>query len=1286
MKDTKKIISIIVGTAVILFIIEVFFLSPMPEAQSESSIPESSNISDQQTTDDENTPAAPATRGNARGPRELPNVNAPATPDDSNRPDRNVASIGSPRPRPAEQDQKEPEKASEPNDPNDPMVAVTINNMEMKTIMSKLMEWTGKNIIPSNEAMKAKITVYAPKQLPRSKALQLVYSALKEQGFIVEQYDEDTLRIRQITDAVKLSMVPIIDSNTPLAAIQNKEQIVQKFFKLKNYTPSQMGQILIPMLGEYGNLSSDDDTRILSVIDTVSTLMRIESVIKQFDTTAAEPMVEDIFEIHYRNPSDVIQLLQVLINQGDTGGTSLKNIRGSSGGNPEQGNPVPTPNRGGSSISRPPQSPGAANRKSSGGGSATSVTIGTGRVPPTLIAEPRNSWIIARATEKDMELIRKWISKLDTPATIIDEETPLASIENKNLVAQRFFHLENYSPTLMIQIVKPILNSTAYINAEESTRTLLIMDTVESLIRAEGIIKTFDVPGTESAVSQIFDIEFADPAEIVQIITMLLSQDGSGSKNSSSGSTVIRTSSGSYTINTGGRSSSSGSFVPTTSSAMMGGSKIPVVLIPYQDRKQIIARAPAEAMKQIEEWIVKLDQKESVEREYDIIAPKYIDVSEVSQRISQILTQMPGQEIQKSVLIQPLTQSGQIMVFGKKELRDMIKKIVLEVDIPPGILETKYFQLKHSDPDVIKTRIDELYSKNYGSSGSNSRSYTYDITYNYNYGDSYSSKVDKDSVRVISDPALRRITIIASAENMKKIEKQIEEWDIPLDPNSLKPRFIELKNVDPVKMAQFLTTLFTEEQSGGMTYMQYLGYDSMETKKKIVGPLYGQLTFEYIPGTKKIIVISKIPEAYDIIEDMVRQIDSEEMAEVPEVVYLKFADPEKLCEILNATFSEPGASVEILRSDTGLSQYSMANESNGNSGNNNNSAETTDNGYSPWWSSSVTRNTIGDERPISNVIGKIRFVPENRTKSILVLSPPEFIKNITALIESLDVPSKQVMIKAVIVEIDHKNLSSLGVQLATDPAAFGSLGENSILALNTLQQLDTHGSSIFGASGEQGTIVANTLGTDIYGLLDFLEKKVNAKILNQQTLWTQNNEEASFFKGDRVAFYTAATTGTGTSTQNFEFQRVGMNVAVRPSITPNKEVDLNINIIISQLTTDEKNGQPVRTEMETKTKMVVSDSQTLMLGGILFQQDGVTKRGIPGLSDIPILGGLFSHNEKTLINNELIVFITPYVIAIDENTGQMSPEIKKQIDTPLEKLNKIREELNKKIDNMDLVK
>jgi general secretion pathway protein D len=411
------------------------------------------------------------------------------------------------------------------------------------------------------------------------------------------------------------------------------------------------------------------------------------------------------------------------------------------------------------------------------------------------------------------------------------------------------------------------------------------------------------------------------------------------------------------------------------------------------------------------------------------------------------------------------------------------------------------------------------------------------------------------------------------------------------------------------------------------------------------------------------------------------------MAEVPTIVMLKYADPEELAEILNAMFAEAGTSASLRRSATGLGQYSMQDNTSSSSGSSSSSSSssstqtsTSQTQYTPWWSGAGARQTVNTEMPISNVIGRIRFVPDPRTKSILVLSPPEYIPEIEKLIQGLDIPGKQVMIKAVIVEVDHKNLSSLGVQLATNPAAFGTLDENSITALNALTQLDRHGSLVGGAGGNQGTQVTNTITANVTMLIDFLVKKVNAKVLNQQTLWTEDNEEASFFKGQNVAFYTAATTGTGTSTQNFEFQRVGMNLAVRPSITPNKDVDMIINIIISQLTSDLANNQPVRTEMETKTNMIVGDGQTIMLGGILFQEESLVKRGIPGLSDIPLLGALFSHQETKATNNEMLVFITPYVIDEPDKT---SPEAKKEIEQPKEKLDNIRERLGTMVEGLD---
>jgi general secretion pathway protein D len=206
-----------------------------------------------------------------------------------------------------------------------------------------------------------------------------------------------------------------------------------------------------------------------------------------------------------------------------------------------------------------------------------------------------------------------------------------------------------------------------------------------------------------------------------------------------------------------------------------------------------------------------------------------------------------------------------------------------------------------------------------------------------------------------------------------------------------------------------------------------------------------------------------------------------------------------------------------------------------------------------------------------------------------------------------------------------------------------------------------------------------TAMADVTAMLDFLVTTTEAKILNQQTLWTEDNEEASFFKGDKVAFFTASTaTSTVGVTQDVEFSRVGMTLAVRPSITPNKDVDMIINIIISQITPgNDLNGQPVRTEMETKTNMIVGDGQTIMLGGILFQEDRIVKTKVPLLGDIPLIGELlFGHNETIAANNEMLVFITPYVI---DDFDNLTPETKEQIELPKEKLKDIREQLDTSI-------
>jgi type II secretion system protein D len=708
---------------------------------------------------------------------------------------------------------------------------------------------------------------------------------------------------------------------------------------------------------------------------------------------------------------------------------------------------------------------------------------------------------------------------------------------------------------------------------------------------------------------------------------------------------------------------------------MIGSSEQPVVLIPEPNRKWIIARASAEDMKQISEWIEKLDHEEPIKAEHETISITYADVREVAERLNEALQQMPGSELQASVLIQPLENARQIVIFGRKDMRQIVKNLIQEIDIPTGLFQTEHFKLKYADPDEVKEKLEELYSATTPGSGSR-------FTSVYYFGGSRSSSMSAETVRVISYGTRKQVTVIASAENMEKVRQQIKEWDIPIPVDELKPRIITLRNSDPVQMVDLLKTLFTEEGGGGLSIFDILFGGGSDDKQKIIGPLYGQLTFEEVPGTKKIIVISKIPEAYDVIEQLIFDLDREEMGEVPKVIELKYADPEDLSERLNAMFVEAGQTARIRLTEQGLSGASAMDDTedggSSNANQNQSAGQSEDNTYTPPWSGSGARSRIDEELPISNVIGRIRFVPEPHTKSIMVLAPPEFMDEIEGLIGQLDVPGKQVMIEVIIVEIEHSKVTSLGIQLATDPAAFGSIGENALTALGNLTHIGTHG-SISGTIaptalaptpiGVTGSGSVFGVGTDIYAMIDFLIKTTDAKIMNQQTLWTKDNEEASFFKGSEVAFQSSESITQNTTTQNVQFDKVGMEMRARPSITPEDNVDMEVKVLISQLTSDLVNKQPVRSHMETKTNMIVRDGQTLLLGGILFQKDSVVERKLPGLGDLPLIGGLFRHNSVIQTNSELLVFITPHVI--DEPTAELPEAVteKKKI------LEDVREQL-----------
>lgn len=825
-------------------------------------------------------------------------------------------------------------------------------------------------------------------------------------------------------------------------------------------------------------------------------------------------------------------------------------------------------------------------------------------------------------------------------------DEPLARLEDKSAVVEKFFRLDNYSPTRMAEIIGPLTAEYGHVTAIESTDTVIVIDTVENLLRIERIIRQIDVPESDQVEERIFEIENGDPAEIVQVLELILSS-GQSSRQSRGGSDRGRNPGPAPKPGQPGKPPAqpkpSQGAKPATS-VVISPSEIPIKLIPIPKQNWIIARASVDDMENIARWIEELDRKETVKAEQSVVQVSHVDAREVAEIVKSTLRDLPGTELKVNVVVEALPRSKQIVIFGNEENRRMVERMIAEIDLPmDDIYEEKTFKLKHADPDKIKENIDGLY-------GDTSMSSRFSMFDRYRRSGRSGSSVSEEEkiVKVISYPTLKQVTVIASPRNMEKITRQIEEeWDVPIDIEKDQYRIIPLANSDPVKMVDLLTTLFSEEStSSGRSrdfVMMIFGGRGTAEKEKIVGSLYGMLTFEPVPETKKIIVISKIPEAYDVIEKLVRELDSQEKAEVPKIITLKYADPEELCDQLNAILNEPGTTATLQRSSRGLSDYDPEESTASSSSQDTGSAGT----ITPWWTRQ--RSTRDEEMPTSNLIGKIRFIPVARSKAVLVLAPPEYFEDIKAMIEELDKPGMQVMIKVVIVEVDHNKMTSLGIELASPSGAIETLGDNALSALSLLT-----------STVERGSFeMVSTL--NVNALVDLLVKKVDAKILNQPTLWTKDNKEAIFVKGKEVALLNSAqsdTTGQSITTA-YSYRDVGVTLRIRPNITPEKAVDMTINLEISEVATDDVNNNVAINKLDTTTNLIVNDGQTILLGGILFRTDSVVKRKVPLLGDIPIAGALFSHEETLQRNNELLAFVTPYVI--DANSLDAIPaDISKQ--------------------------
>lgn len=288
--------------------------------------------------------------------------------------------------------------------------------------------------------------------------------------------------------------------------------------------------------------------------------------------------------------------------------------------------------------------------------------------------------------------------------------------------------------------------------------------------------------------------------------------------------------------------------------------------------------------------------------------------------------------------------------------------------------------------------------------------------------------------------------------------------------------------------------------------------------------------------------------------------------------------------------------------------------------------------------------------------GKVTVTPDKATNSLVIMASPNDYQNLLQVIQKLDKRRRQVFVQALIAEISLDKLKALGLQ-------WGLLGAAS----------DGKYASVIGKYDPQGTITAllSTLSTsglsslvtlpkmgtsaNFAAVLQALQSNDVVNVLSTPTILTSDNKEAKIFVGENVPLITSSSTTGTIATQSVERKDTGISLKITPQISEGEYVKLDISQEISSVTPNKGQATDlVLTKRSADTSVVVKDKETVVIGGLIQDQETETENKIPLLGDIPGLGWLFKSTNKQRTKTNLLIVLTPRIIRGAEEMAEVS--------------------------------
>jgi general secretion pathway protein D len=287
--------------------------------------------------------------------------------------------------------------------------------------------------------------------------------------------------------------------------------------------------------------------------------------------------------------------------------------------------------------------------------------------------------------------------------------------------------------------------------------------------------------------------------------------------------------------------------------------------------------------------------------------------------------------------------------------------------------------------------------------------------------------------------------------------------------------------------------------------------------------------------------------------------------------------------------------------------------------------------------------------------GELTIVADSRGNSLLVRANAQDIELIRAVVDALDVRPLQVLIEVMVAEVRRDRSIGINVEgvLPTTPVGSGDV--------------TAQGSLGTGGLGDFALKVMGIGGVDLDATLRLAAGRGDVKILTRPVVLATNNQLAEIIVGSQRPFVQvqrSLPTDAAARDQIVQYKDVGTKLTVRPTISGDGSVQLEVTQEVSTATAEVAFNAPVIATRSLRTQLLVRDGQTVALGGLTDRVRESRQSGLPILSSIPLLGGLFGGARRSTAETELFVFLTPRVIRTDDDAMRLAEPMKAKAGTP----------------------